>query len=40
MACPVLRSRRWGAALGVMFGYLIDSVVVAVIFCGAGLGVG
>jgi hypothetical protein len=29
----------WGAALGVMFGYLIDSVVVAIIFCAAGLGV-
>ena len=26
-------------SLGVMFGYLIDSVAVAVIFCGAALGV-
>jgi len=23
----------WGAALGVTFGYLIDSVLVAVLFC-------
>lgn len=28
----------WGAALGVMFGYLIDSVIVAMVFCAAGLG--
>ena len=29
----------WGVALGVAFGYLIDSAVVAAIFCGAALGV-
>jgi hypothetical protein len=29
----------WGAALGVMFGDYIDSIIVAVIFCGTGLGV-
>src|SRR2546423_1665209 len=29
----------WGAALGVTFGYLIESTIVAMIFCGAALGV-
>jgi hypothetical protein len=29
----------WGAALGMMFGDYIDSIIVAVVFCGTGLGV-
>jgi hypothetical protein len=28
----------WGAALGVMFGYLIESTIVAMVFCATALG--